>query len=397
MNRKINVYLMYAIIFLQGFVFYGPISTLYRQARGLSMYDIFVIESISWIMMILFEVPWGWFADRFGYKKTIIISNTVFFVSKIVFFRAYSFPMFLLERALLALALAGLSGCDMALLYSSIDGKDSEKVFGRYHAFSTGGLFIASLFSTLIIGKSMDQATFLTIIPYGMAVTVSLFLQDIRVNHKEKPKLRSSFRMALKNKHLILLVFSVALAREVVQSVTVFLNQSQYLRSGIDIKYFGLLLALVQLVRLSSAKAYRLSHKLGKDKSILILYLGIMVSCSILIFTANPIITILCIIIISMSMALIEPVTMDIQNKSIETGDRATILSVYAMLGDVCAAVVNPIIGRAADISIAASFFVCVLICIVMVSLFLFYFRKQNQEKRYVDDGGRECLRAVSQ
>jgi MFS family permease len=66
--------------------------------------------------LILFEIPWGWFADRFGYKKTIIIS----------------------------IALSGLSGCDIALLYSSTDGEKSGKTFGRYNAFSTGGFLIAS-------------------------------------------------------------------------------------------------------------------------------------------------------------------------------------------------------------------------------------------------------------
>ena len=128
MNKKTNVYLMFAIVFLQGFIFYGPIATMYRQARGISMYDIFIIESISWILMIIFEIPWGWFADKFGYKKTIIISNLIFFVSKIIFFKAYSFEMFLLERVFLAIALSGLSGCDIALIYSSIDEKKSEKI-----------------------------------------------------------------------------------------------------------------------------------------------------------------------------------------------------------------------------------------------------------------------------
>ncbi len=60
---------MYAIIFLQGFVFYGPVATLFRQARGLSMSEIFIIESISWALIILLEVPWGWISDKFGYKK----------------------------------------------------------------------------------------------------------------------------------------------------------------------------------------------------------------------------------------------------------------------------------------------------------------------------------------
>ena len=47
MNIKRNIYLMYGISLLQGMVFYGPIATLYRQAAGVSVFEITLIESIS--------------------------------------------------------------------------------------------------------------------------------------------------------------------------------------------------------------------------------------------------------------------------------------------------------------------------------------------------------------
>ena len=54
-DKRLNIYLMYLIVFLQGFVFYGPVSTIYRLERGISMYQIFYIESIFWILMITLE------------------------------------------------------------------------------------------------------------------------------------------------------------------------------------------------------------------------------------------------------------------------------------------------------------------------------------------------------
>lgn len=42
-----NRYLLYAISFLQGMVFYGPVATLYRQARGVGLFEIALMESIS--------------------------------------------------------------------------------------------------------------------------------------------------------------------------------------------------------------------------------------------------------------------------------------------------------------------------------------------------------------
>lgn len=64
MKDKKNIYLLYAISFLQGLVFYGPVATLYRQAAGVSVFQITVIESISLALCIALEMPWGLVADR---------------------------------------------------------------------------------------------------------------------------------------------------------------------------------------------------------------------------------------------------------------------------------------------------------------------------------------------
>ena len=86
---------MYAITLLQGMVFYGSIATLYRQASGLSVFQITLIESISYALCILFEIPWGIIADKIGYKRTLCFCCNLYFVSKLVFWRAVDFGDFL--------------------------------------------------------------------------------------------------------------------------------------------------------------------------------------------------------------------------------------------------------------------------------------------------------------
>lgn len=371
---------MYIIIFLQGFVFYGPVATLYRQSRGLSMYNMFLIESISWILMILFEVPWGLFSDRYGYKKTMVISCFLLFISKIVFYRAFSISIFLLERILMSLAFAGMSGCDIALLYSSVNEEETEKVFGMYNSISNAGLLIASLISTIIIKKSLSATAFYTIIPYGLAFIFAFFLKEIPIETKGKPQFKKSFRDAFKNWYLVLFIVSLALAREVTQSVCVFLNQGQYVRSGINIKYFGILLALTQVIRLGSAKSYNLSEKFGVYKSINILYIFLSCSVLMLIFTGNKVLSVLGISLISGAMALIEPMSLKVQNKEITTGDRATILSMYAMVSDLISAFVNPVIGKVADISLVAALITCFLFCFVGIILLYIYKRTLSKQ-----------------
>ena len=121
---------MYAIALLQGMVFYAPVATLYRQVHGLSMFQITLIESISLVLCILLEVPWGALADRVGYKRTMVFCCCLYFVSKLVFWQADGFGWFLAERVMLSVVIAGLSGAAIALHggFAGINGGEWIKV-----------------------------------------------------------------------------------------------------------------------------------------------------------------------------------------------------------------------------------------------------------------------------
>ena len=55
-------------------IFYGPVATLYRQVHGVSIFQITLIESISLILCILLELPWGIVADKIGYRKPLFFA-----------------------------------------------------------------------------------------------------------------------------------------------------------------------------------------------------------------------------------------------------------------------------------------------------------------------------------
>lgn len=375
MKIRRNIILMLVIVFLQGFVFYGPIATLYRESRGISLYQIFLIESISWLLMLLLEVPWGWFADRFGYKKTLLIANGVFFVSKIVFFSAHSFGGFLAERVMLSVVFAGLSGCDVALLHGSSEPHENSKVFSLYSAAGTAGFLMASVLSTAMISSPLDSLTvdrtgFYTIFPYAIAFALTFFLKEVPRVIEKRPKLRHSVKKALKNTHLMGLVIAVSLAREIYQSVTVFLNQAQYLKSGIDVRWFGLLLVLMQVGKLVAIRSHKVGERLGQKRAVALMLALITSSTLLLYLTESPWLSIMGILTLSIGMALMEPLAMTMENAAIADIDRATVLSVYAMIGEVMAAVVNPAIGKAAEVSLGTALLFCVGIGLAATAIF---------------------------
>ena len=95
---KKNLCLLYGIAFLQGMVFYSPAAVLYRQEAGLTVFQISVIESLSLLLCLLLEIPWGIVADKIGYRSTMILCCGFYFISKLIFWKAHTFSDFLLER-----------------------------------------------------------------------------------------------------------------------------------------------------------------------------------------------------------------------------------------------------------------------------------------------------------
>ena len=333
--------------------------------------------------MIALEVPWGWFADRFGYKKTLLLVNGLFFVSKIVFFTAHSFTGFLTERIMLSFVFAGLSGCDTALLYSSSEAASRDKVFGQYSAIGTAGFLAASLLSTVIIQSPLDASVidktgFYTILPYAAAFLLTFFLAEVPKEQHERPKLLQSVGKALKNPSVLGIVIAVSLSREIYQAVTVFLNQAQYLKSGIDVRWFGLLLVFMQVGKLLAVKAHWVTEKLSARKAVLAMLTLITASTFLLYSTNTPVFSILGILFISIGMAVLEPIAMIIENRSLTDIDRATVLSVYAMIGEIMAAGINPVIGRAADNSLGTALLLCTAIGGVAIMVFMMSARKER-------------------
>lgn len=381
MNNRRNIYLMNLIVFLQGFVFYAPIATVFRENRGISLSQIFLIESISMILIVVLEIPWGGFADKFGYKKILIISNFIFFISKIIFFKANSFLIFLLERVLLAISISGLSGCDYSLIYLSInDEENSERIFARYEWFSTIGFLLGSIMSTYIVNISMGLTAYYTIIPYGLAFLASLFLVDVKTEIVKKESIKDNFKFVISNKSIIIFIVATSLISEVVQSITVFLNQGQYIKSGIDIKYFGVLLVAIQVMKLISVKSYKLSNILGQKKSIVFLMMVILVNSFTLIIVDSSVLSFLCIALIAISMAVMEPMIIDIKNKSIVSKNRATILSIYSMIGSIISAAINLVIGFSSNTSLGNGLIICASISLVSIIL-IGYFIKITDNK----------------
>lgn len=375
---------MYAMALLQGMVFYSPIATLYRQAQGVTVFQITVIESISLALGILLEIPWGIVADKIGYRKTMVFCSGLYFVSKIIFWKATGFGGFLAERILLSVVLAGYSGVDSSILYLSCDGKDTQKVFGVYNSLGTVGLLIAAAVFSVFVQDDYALAGLLTVVSYGFAALLSMGLTEvkqIRVEKSESESFKSTFQNALSNRNLLLFLVAVAFMSETHQTITVFLNQLQYERCGLQNSAIGFIYIVATILGLFGVCSTAVTKRVGLQRS-LILFCGLaIISCLLLGLTTAVAPSVIGVLTLRIVDTLFQPYQADIQNKQVKTKNPATVLSVYAMIIDCVAIGTNLAFGALSDWSLPLAFFFGGGICVVSLICFLLWQKRVIQSE----------------
>lgn len=377
---------MYGISLLQGMIFYGPIATLYRKAAGVSVFQITLIESISLALCIMLEMPWGIVADKMGYRKTMIINCLIYVVSKVVFWRAHGFGGFLLERVMLSVVMAGLSGCDVSLLYLSCREGESHRVFGIYSALNTVGLLLAALVYSAVIGERYRLAGFLTVLTYGAAALLSFGLVEpprrARVEKREggaaenggNGNFRKYLLEVVRDWRFLLLLIGMAFLAETNQTITVFLSQLQYEKCGIIPADMGYIYILVTTAGMAGIWSSKLTGRLGVRPCTFLLFGMGGGACLVMAFTDSAFLSVAGVVVLCMAAGLFLPLQTELQNRHVKAADRATILSIYAVIMEGTGIFTNLLFGRAATASLSFAMGSGTVLCLLGAVFFQIWY-----------------------
>ncbi len=350
------VVLMNLSAFFSGMVFYAPVATLYRQSRGITIWQMSIIEAVSLALMMALELPWGYISDRIGYRRTLVLSFSFLFVSKIVFFGAHSFSLFLLERILLAIAFSALSGVDIAYLHRCNAG---HKGLGWYQ----GNMFLGMIAVALVFpffSEVYAQSASLTIVSHLFALLCILLLPRERraEDHCSLPmvSLGKTITTLAANKQLLLYVCGNSMLFGINQVVTLILVQLCYVRVGIPVSSFGIpfLLLIVSSFSFSSLSA-PLSARFGAFPTT-ILSFGLSFAGLILLSLLQGVVTVLLgVVMIRIGSVLVQPLYYAVTTKACEGPDLATSLSLNSLVGTSAELVLTLALGYLAQIHLALS------------------------------------------
>lgn len=97
--------------------------------HGLSLSQIFVLQSIFSGAFLLWEIPGGYIADRFGRAWSIKLSTPIAAVAMIAYGFSTQYWQFVICELTLALASGLISGVDTALLIDSLKAAGQERDF----------------------------------------------------------------------------------------------------------------------------------------------------------------------------------------------------------------------------------------------------------------------------
>lgn len=196
--------------FLKNLRFFDAFFMLFLVSKGLTYTEIGVLYAIREIVINIFEVPSGIFADTYGRKNALLFALIFYCISFLVFYTANSFWLFLVAFIIYGLGDAFRSGTHKAMIMDYLKLKKwySQKInyYGHTRACSQKGSAISSLIAGFIVFYFGNYHTIFlfSIIPYILNLFLILSYpkelnQTVRLKtHKNNYTMGASFKTLLK-------------------------------------------------------------------------------------------------------------------------------------------------------------------------------------------------------
>lgn len=370
-SRWNNIAILQVIFFFSSLYFYTPVLTLYFQKLGLTLWQITSLESLLLAGIILFQIPSGIFADKYGRKKAIIFAFFLIFLAELLFFFARDFWTFVVISFISGAGIAFYSGAVEALIYDSLklikQEKQMKKASGRvFSMYALAAVVAAPIGGYLAKDLSIEQVSILIILTAStsaIAFALTFFIQEPLHSRRfeDEKKLNSNTLInALK-----ILKYNPSLMRIIaLQTLSVpfvfyllILYPPYATKLGVRPVYLGIILALASSADfMCSRYAYKLEGLLGVSRSTILITILPAICYFLFATLSNPLIASLLFITIYAVHGSRDPIFIDYLNLHIGSEQRATVLSVIGVMSTIYLALVGSFIGLLAEYSISYAF-----------------------------------------
>jgi len=401
-NNQIKKFCLYG--FLKNLKFFEPYLYIYLiQVVNLNLFQIGTLFSIRGIIIYLFEVPSGIFADQYGKKTELMICFIFYIASFFFFFLGGSYFIMAVAMILFGLGEAFRSGTHKAMIYSYLEQKSWFKhktfVYGRTRSFSLIGSSLSAFASIILIIRlpKMQSIFLFSIIPYILDFILIWSYPDTLNEPVETTiSIKKYFSYSIKQ---LKNIFANKLLRKVVISSSLFdaifkvlkdyiqpILKDIILVSGIYVVasmeavtqlkiILGLIYGVIYIFSSwVSRNVYRLNLKFKSDKLMDVSFDIFGIVFFIMFFAVKTKIMLVVILLYFFLYLLKDgrrPLVVDVFGDYMKKNERATVLSIDSQLSSLFMIVLAPLFGYIADRFSVANLFLVIGLSILILNRFL--------------------------
>jgi MFS family permease len=357
MNR--NIKLLYGFKALRSALFVMPVIVPFWQSNGLSQTQIYILQSIFAVGIVVLEVPSGYMADKCGRKCSLLVGAALSTFGFVVYSASFSFWPMAFAELVLGFGASFISGADAAMAYDSLLSNGEQGKYRKYEAagFSFMGLSeaAASVVGGLVAIISVRATIVAQVLVYGSLLPIALAMTEPprHVAKAGRNVVRDVFRITKYALHghseIKWLIFYAAVVGTLTHTM-IWLTQPYYQLVGVPLGWFGVLWASQLLSIAAFARfADRYEAKLGKRTSLAsFVVIGVASYAILALFQSVWLLPVL--LGFYFIRAVFTPIIRDYLNAVVESKIRATVLSVQSLAQKFLYIGAGPLIGWVMDV-----------------------------------------------
>ena len=342
-----------------GFDFYVPVSAFFLESRGLSLTDIFMLESVLVASILVAEIPAGIIGDRFDRRRLVCAGFVFNAIAEIFFAAGTNFSIYALSFVMSGLSIAMLTGVQDAYIYDSLGDDADAKAVGAWGHLSA--LMLTAGVTGSVVGSALGSvdislpALLSAAMAVVAAVCVAFLPQQNPKTHDKHPETSwVSLKIGVKllfTSPLLLYVAVGSSASFALFNAVYTLNQPLFAAQDVPIATWGVIAGAGQLLAAGyNYAAGRIEKRVGR-KTALLLAMGYGAAGFCLMAVPHVLAVVSGFLLVVVGIHARGPITSAVTNKLIPAHRRATVLNVASSVGSLVGIVVNPLVGLGAEAS----------------------------------------------
>lgn len=350
-----NIRLLMILQILKSFLVMIPILVLFFQAKGLSMTDIMLIQAIFSAVMVIAEVPSGYFSDMLGRRRTMIIGTLCSTMGFGIYGIAQNTTHFIIAEIILAVGISFISGTDSAMLFDSLaeTHQEAQSLQKEGQQLSVGNFSesLASIAGGFLAMISLDLPLFVQVFFTALSVPVAWLLVEPKrhIAVKSHTTMRGIL-MIVRETFLHKQLRALLLLSGIISAGTLtmlWFVQPVMKQAGVPLWLFGFSWAILNATAgFASFHAHRIEKYAGEKTFIVLsflLFFSYMITGTIALWSIPFILLFSCI------RGIGNPIATTYINRYITSDKRATILSVRMLIMRMIFVIIAPLMGYIAD------------------------------------------------